>query len=82
MLINRASCSVFRAALGHESAGVVNGPGRGLLVRTWAAATGGACSGPVSAAAESTLASPLGLAGGLLKRQSEELEQMSSRSTT
>src|SRR5260370_1224072 len=27
MLINRASCSVFRAALGHESAGVVNGPG-------------------------------------------------------
>src|SRR5258708_40067631 len=27
MLINRASCSVFRGALGHESAGVVNGPG-------------------------------------------------------
>src|SRR5262249_26149191 len=27
MLINRASYSIFRAALGHKSAGVVNGPG-------------------------------------------------------
>jgi hypothetical protein len=33
MLINRASWSVFRAALGHESAGAVNGSGiRGVPV--------------------------------------------------